>query len=91
MTEFLSILVLTYMAGGEMIESEMQLPHAQCMAAERVISKAAAEPGGPVVEMWNGDKVPVRSATCIHGCPADAMADNWDLSAPLATTSEGQG
>ena len=76
MNELISILVLFYTVQGVEMELEMPLPYAQCEAAERGISVAAGRKGGPSVELWNGKKVPVKGASCLHACVTeDALPD----------------
>ncbi len=73
--ELLSILIITYLASGEPIQSEITLAHGQCMAAEKTISAAILGPSAhrPRVEMYNGRFAPMIAATCLPACIPDAM------------------
>ncbi len=72
--ELLSILVITYVASGEPIQTEMALAHGQCMAAQATLSQAITGPreDRPMVEMYNGRKAPMIAATCLPACIPDA-------------------
>jgi len=71
--DLISVLVITYIAQGHSIESEMQMDHGQCVAAETAIVRSLAGPidGRPTVELVGGGRVPVLSASCLPACPAD--------------------
>ena len=83
MNELISILVLFYSVQGVEMESEMPLPYAQCEAAERTISSAASGRGGPTVELWNGKKVPVEAASCLHACVTEDGLPDLELISAL--------
>ncbi len=70
MTDLISVLVLTYVVQGTAMENEISMAHHQCMAAERAISKASRGPrkGRPTVELVNGQRVPLLTATCVPAC-----------------------
>jgi hypothetical protein len=73
--ELLSILVITYVASGEPIQTEMVLQHSQCMAAQASITAAILGPqdARPSVEMLNGKFAPMIAATCLPACIPDAL------------------
>ena len=73
--DLISILVITYVASGEPIQSEIALAHGQCMAAEKTISAAILGPqdARPKVEMLNGKFAPMIAATCLPACIPDAL------------------
>jgi len=77
--DLISVLVLLYTVSGVTYESEVHMPHHACMAAAPAITLAAGIDAGPKIEMLDGTRVPVKSATCIPACFADAMSDMWDL------------
>lgn len=87
--DLISVLVITYVIGGTVHESEVPMPHSVCMQAGAGITRAIGHDAGPTVEMIDGTRVKVETATCIAGCFADAMADNWELRAPLIEAEEG--
>lgn len=68
--ELLSVLVVTYVVSGHVIESEMTMVHGQCMAAEKAITRSMMSPNRPTVELLSGDRVPVLEASCLPACPA---------------------
>ncbi len=70
-----SILIITYLASGKPIQTEMALAHSQCMAAEKAISAAILGPQNdrPRVEMLNGKLAPMIAATCLPACIPDAL------------------
>lgn len=81
MHDLLSILFITYMAGGTPIESEIYLAHSQCLAAEQGFARGAA---WPRVELFNGRMAPVVSVACVPGCIVDGLEP-----IPLLATAEG--
>ena len=83
MNELISILILFYTVQGVEMESEMPLPSAQCEAAERGITAAVGGKGGPRVELWNGRKVPVKAASCLHACVTEDILPDLDLISDL--------
>ena len=91
MIDLISILVLFYNVDGLEMESELQLPAAQCQAAERAISSAIAGEGGPTVELWNGAKVPVQRSSCMHACVTEDGLPDLDVMAALEPEQNPQG
>ena len=83
MNELISILVLFYTVQGIEMELEMPLPYAQCEAAERGISAAAGRKSGPSVELWNGKKVPVKAASCMHACVTEDILPELEVISAL--------
>ncbi len=73
--ELISILVITYVASGEPIQTEMALQHSQCMAAQTTLSQGITGPRKyrPMVEMYNGKKAPMIAAECLPACIPDAL------------------
>jgi hypothetical protein len=73
--DLISILVITYWASGEPIQTEMALQHSQCMAAQTSITAAIKGPADarPTVEMYNGKFAPMIAATCLPACIPDAL------------------
>lgn len=70
-----SILVILYAVSGDVHESEVQVPHAQCVAASAALTKAIKGPrkARPAVEMINGRLAPMISAECLPACVPDAF------------------
>ena len=70
-----SILIITYLASGTPVQSELVMAHGQCMAAEQNISARLRGPANlrPKVEMWNGKFAPMTSATCLPACIPDEL------------------
>lgn len=85
--DMISVLLITYVLQGQTHESEVQMPHSVCMQAGAGITRAIETDEGPTVELMDGTRVKVETATCVPGCFADAMSDTWDLK-PL-TEAEG--
>ena len=83
MNELVSILILFYTVQGVQMESEMPIPAAQCEAAEAAILKSVGKKGGPSVELWNGKKVPVRKASCLHACVTEDGLPDLELISAL--------
>ena len=77
--DLISVLLITYVLGGETHEEEIAMSPAACTAAGVGIPSAIARGKGPTRTFLDGSKTKITSATCIHGCPSDAMADNWGL------------
>lgn len=75
--ELISVLVLTYFAGGSLIESEIRMPHAACMAADATLSIALTGPekSRPIVELINGKRTPVTSVRCVPACFSEDDAE----------------
>ncbi len=73
--DLLSVLILTYTVSGHSHESEIEMHHAQCMAAQTTLSRAIKGPrqGRPTVELHNGARVPVESASCLMACTVDGL------------------
>lgn len=91
MNEIVSILVLFYTVQGVAMESEMPLPYAQCEAAERGIAAAVGRKGGPSVELWNGKKVPVKGASCLHACVTEDILPEMELISDLPVGHDDHG
>lgn len=87
MNELVSILILFYTVQGVPMESEMPIAAAQCDAAERAISAAVGKKDGPSVELMNGKKVPVRSASCLHACITEIGMPDLELMSALPENS----
>lgn len=70
-----SILVITYLASGTAIQSEVPLIHDRCLAAEKALSAAILGPLAlrPKVEMMSGKLAPMIEATCLPACIPDAL------------------
>ena len=70
-----SILIITYLASGTPIQSEVQMIHGQCMAASVKLTQAIEGPadGIPQVEMLSGKFAPMIDATCLPACIPDAL------------------
>lgn len=70
-----SILIITYLASGTLIQSEVQMIHGQCMAAEKALSAAILGPSAlrPKVEMISGKFAPMIEATCLPACIPDEL------------------
>lgn len=70
-----SILIITYLASGTPIQSEVQMIHGQCMAAEKALSAAILGPLAlrPKVEMMSGKFAPMIEATCLPACIPDEL------------------
>ena len=70
-----SILIITYLASGTPIQSEVQMIHGQCMAAEKALSAAILGPVAirPKVEMLSGKMAPMIAAECLPACVPDAL------------------
>ena len=83
MTDLISVLLITFTLGGETHENEIAMAHGVCMDASAGITRAIATDEGPTVELLDGTRVKVETATCLAGCTADAMADTWALGQPL--------
>lgn len=68
--DLLYTLAIVYLAKGEMIESEMQLLAPQCEAAANRINRDIKGPRKhrPMVDLVNGKRAPILSATCIRAC-----------------------
>ena len=77
--DLISVLLVTYVLGGETHENEIAMAHGVCMDASAGITRAIETNDGPTVELMDGTRVKVETATCIPGCFADAMSDTWDL------------
>lgn len=77
--DLISVLLITYVLKGEIHENELPMPHGVCMDASAGITRAIGQDAGPTVELLDGTKVKVASATCVPGCFADAMSDTWEL------------
>lgn len=89
MTDLISILVLFYSVQGIEMESEMPLASAQCEAAQRGIAAAIQTNGdkrknGPSVELWNGQRVPVQAASCLHACVTEDGLPDLELLARIS-------
>ena len=68
--DLISVLVITYIAGGEVIENEITIRHDGCMeAAARISSEPLSM--RPTIELLDGTRVPLASATCLPACMAD--------------------
>lgn len=74
MTDLISVLVITFTIGGTVHERELPMVHAQCMAAQTAIT-AAKRKDRPRVELNNGRRIPIRSASCIPACFTDGLPD----------------
>lgn len=72
MADLISVLVITFTIGGTVHERELPMSHVQCMAAQSAIT-AAKRKDRPRVELNNGRRVPVKSATCIPACFTDGL------------------
>lgn len=70
-----SILVITYLASGTAIQSEVPLIHDRCLAAEKALSAAILGPLAlrPKVEMMSGKLAPMIEATCLPACIPDEL------------------
>ena len=70
-----SILIITYLASGTPVQSEVPMIHGQCMAAEKALSAAILGPQAlsPKVEMMSGKFAPMIEATCLPACIPDAL------------------
>lgn len=70
-----SILVITYLASGTAIQSEVPLIHDRCLAAEKALSAAILGPVArrPRVEMMSGKLAPMIEATCLPACIPDEL------------------
>lgn len=70
-----SILVITYLASGTPVQSEVAMAHGQCMAAEKALSAAILGPLAlrPKVEMMSGKLAPMIEATCLPACIPDEL------------------
>ena len=70
-----SILIITYLASGTPVQSEVQMAHGQCMAAEKALSAAILGPQAhrPKVEMMSGKLAPMIAAECLPACIPDAL------------------
>lgn len=70
-----SILIITYLASGTPIQSEVQMIHGHCMAAEKALSAAILGPVAirPKVEMLSGKMAPMVAAECLPACIPDAL------------------
>lgn len=70
-----SILVITYLASGTPVQSEVPMIHGQCLAAEKALSAAILGPASirPKVEMYNGRFAPMIAAECLPACVPDAL------------------
>lgn len=77
--DLISVLVITYVLGGETHENEIQMAHGVCMDASAGITRAIGQDAGPTVELLDGTMVKVETATCVPGCFADAMSEDWEL------------
>jgi hypothetical protein len=73
--DIFSILIITHLASGEPVQSEMALQHSQCMAASAALTKAIQGPRKhrPMVEMLNGKMAPMIEATCLPACIPDEL------------------
>jgi hypothetical protein len=69
--DLISVLILTYVIGGHIIESEHPMPHSQCMAAEATIAKTFGTKTHAIVQLLSGDRVPMSSVVCLPACMAD--------------------
>lgn len=81
--DLISVLLITYVLGGETHEQELAMAHGVCLDASAGITRAIGQDAGPTVELLDGTRAKVASATCLAECPADAMADDWELGQPL--------
>ena len=70
-----SILIITYLASGTPVQSEVPMAHGQCMAAEKALSAAILGPPAirPKVEMLSGKMAPMIAAECLPACIPDAL------------------
>ncbi len=70
-----SILIITYLASGTPVQSEVSMAHGQCMAAEKALSAAILGPLAirPKVEMMSGKFAPMISAECLPACIPDEL------------------
>lgn len=70
-----SILIITYLASGTPVQSEVPMIHGHCMAAEKALSAAILGPSAirPKVEMMSGKMAPMIEATCLPACIPDAL------------------
>ena len=70
-----SILIITYLAAGTPIQSELAMSHGQCMAAEKNITTRLQGPVAlrPKVELLNGKFAPMIEATCLPACIPDEL------------------
>ena len=70
-----SILIITYLASGTPVQSEITMAHGQCLAAEKNITARLQGPQAlrPKVEMLNGKFAPMVEATCLPACIPDEL------------------
>lgn len=70
-----SILIITYLASGTPVQSEVSMAHGQCLAAEKSLSAAILGPQAhrPKVEMMSGKMAPMIEATCLPACIPDEL------------------
>ena len=64
-----ALLVLAFMARGEMGSADMQMAYHACREAEAAITKVLVDHGpGPTIELSDGETVPILHATCLPVC-----------------------
>lgn len=82
-----SILIITYLASGTPVQSEVPMIHGQCMAAEKALSAAILGPQAirPKVEMMSGKFAPMIAAECLPACIPDALGPE-----PLELIAKGE-
>lgn len=70
-----SILIITYLALGTPVQSEVPMAHGQCLMASVKLTAAIEGPadGVPQVEMMSGKMAPMIDATCLPACIPDAL------------------
>ena len=68
--DLISVLIITYIVGGEVFENEIEVRHSGCMAAAEIIPLQPMA-DRPTIELMDGARVPVLSATCLPACMAD--------------------
>ncbi len=73
--DLISILIITHLASGVPVQSEVPMVHAQCMAASKALSAAIAGPrkSRPMVEMYSGRMAPMIEAVCLPACIPDSL------------------
>lgn len=70
-----SILIITYLASGMPVQSEVPMAHGQCLMASVKLTQAIEGPadGIPQVEMMSGKMAPMIAAECLPACIPDVL------------------
>ena len=71
MADLTSVVLISFLVGGSIHESEIHLEHRQCVRMADALTLAINGSSIPTVEMINGSRAPMLSAECLPACMAD--------------------